>query len=701
MNTPVSGDKLIRELSGLARCALGFGARMGSLLVMAVVILMATAEARAESQKPVKGTHVHITPPVGFEEADRFPGYMSRQTGSSVMVIEMPFPLTEISNSFSEVGWEKHGMTLLVKDPVVFGEHEGSILLVSQSIQGIEFLEWIGIFSDGKTTYLVNASFPRETASHLSDILKRTVVGARLTTTPSDPLDALPFSISPHDDMKIATVFGNSIVLSKGGVFPAKCMETPVMVIGASLCDALNIPDRRAFAEARLQKSEMLTAILPKATTPIAIDGLDGFETVADATDAESGAKALLYQVILFESGGYYLIQGIASEQEDNTQLLIFKQIANTFRRERAQALGNKEEATDKDKQVIDLSPESALASLSWGNALYDMGKKEEAIEKYKEAIQIDPKCALAYSNWGEALSAMGKKEEALEKYRQAVQIDPKSRNAYAGWGVTLGQLRRPEEAIGKFERATQLDPRYARGYHNWGIALYEMGKKEEAIDKYREAIRLDPSSAASYIQWGVALSVLGRKEEAVEKYMKAIEIDPKNAAAYYNWGNLLATLGKREEAMEKYREAIQIDPKDAGAYYNWGRCLSLLGRKEEAIEKYREAIQISPRNSRVYNSWGDALSALGRGEEAIEKCLKAIDIDPNYAIAYVTWGEALFVLGRNEEALEKLMKATEIDPNLVSAYRQWGQVLKSIGRLQEADEKFKMADVAEQRRRK
>ena len=50
--------------------------------------------------------------------------------------------------------------------------------------------------------------------------------------------------------------------MSKDGVFPAKGIETPIFVVGASASKGLNIADKQAFSEARLQKIAALKDVL-------------------------------------------------------------------------------------------------------------------------------------------------------------------------------------------------------------------------------------------------------------------------------------------------------------------------------------------------------------------------------------------------------------------------------------------------------
>jgi hypothetical protein len=310
---------------------------MKGLITSIVMLLVISGGVGAESPRQVKGTRVVVTPPPGFEVADRFPGFMSEETGASVMVTELAGPFSEVAKGFNASGLRKQGMTLLSQDAAQYGTYLGVLISAAQSAHGVDYLKWMAAFGDDKTTYLVTATFPKKAEANLSDVLKKTVMGVRVGVTDVDPFDALTFRISPTNEMKLAKVMANSILLSKGGVFPAKRVEIPIFIVGASASKGLTIPDKSAFAEARLKRVALLKEVRLTATEPVTIGGLDGVESIADALDADSAAKMLLYQVVLFDTDGYYLMQGIASDREGKAQLPTFKEIARSFRKSQAQ----------------------------------------------------------------------------------------------------------------------------------------------------------------------------------------------------------------------------------------------------------------------------------------------------------------------------------------------------------------------------
>ncbi len=194
---------------------------------------------------------------------------------------------------------ETQGMTLLSEEKTSFGELQGGLYSASQAAQGIEFSKWMAIFGDATNTYIVTAAFPKVHAGELSEKLKAAVHSAKVSGAAVDPLEAVPFRVKPAGSMKLAKVIGNMLLFTNNGVFPARGVENPLFVAAASLTQSIAISHHKQFAEARLLQVQALKEITPKETNPFEVAGLKGFESTADALDAGTGEKAVLYQAIL------------------------------------------------------------------------------------------------------------------------------------------------------------------------------------------------------------------------------------------------------------------------------------------------------------------------------------------------------------------------------------------------------------------
>jgi len=279
----------------------------------------------------VPGTSVSLPPPSGFTAADRFPGFMNEATGSSIMVSEIPGPFGEATAGFSdEKRLQAQGMKLLSKSSVKVDGLAGMLLHVEQPAYGTLFRKWIvALDRSGATTFIV-ASYPRAEAKQ-EEPLKSAILAATFGTA-TDPTDALIFSATPSSPFRIAKVFGQNMILSPDGRFPVKDESVPFMVLGVSASEDLNIPDRKTFAERRVTKTATVKSITVDQTVPITIGQLSGYATTAKGIGEDVATPLTVYQVLLFDRSGYYLIQGVTPTAQKRTYVPIFEQIAKTFR---------------------------------------------------------------------------------------------------------------------------------------------------------------------------------------------------------------------------------------------------------------------------------------------------------------------------------------------------------------------------------
>jgi hypothetical protein len=303
------------------------------ILIGCLLIAATTGLSSDQTQTPIKGTSVGMIAPAGFVPAERFPGFLSEETASSIMVTELPTPVLETMSGFTKEGLAGKGMNLLGEERFSFGEFEGRLLSVSQKAQAIVFRKWIGVFGDTQRTILVTAAFPSTSPTNLSFDLKKAVMSARMLTNKANPADALIFDLNPAGTLKVAKIIGNTLALSQDGKFPVNKLEAPVMLVGASASKDLQIATRIEFAVERLKKTATLERITTEPPIEITINGLGGFEIIAQAQDSASGRTAMIYQVMLFEETDYFLMQGIAAEEDKATVLPMFKETAASFRR--------------------------------------------------------------------------------------------------------------------------------------------------------------------------------------------------------------------------------------------------------------------------------------------------------------------------------------------------------------------------------
>lgn len=279
----------------------------------------------------VPGTSVSMMPPNGYTPAERFPGFMKDAISASIVVTEIPGPYAEVVSGFDNKDrLEAQGIKLLSKTPIKIDGHTGMLLKAEQPAYGKLFRKWMLVADrDGETTIIV-ATYPK-TSEKEGELLRKSILSAKFVKA-ADPLGALAFSATPVQPFKFAKVIGQTMILTPGGEIPAKDESVPVMVLGMSLSKNLIIADRKAFSEDRIKKTPGIKSITVSSSSPVTIDSLPGYVTMASGEGEKNETPLTLYQVLLYDNSGYCIMQGIAPSKEDSSYLPVFENIARSFR---------------------------------------------------------------------------------------------------------------------------------------------------------------------------------------------------------------------------------------------------------------------------------------------------------------------------------------------------------------------------------
>jgi hypothetical protein len=292
----------------------------------------------AEQPAIVTGTKVRLTPPTDFTPAAKFPGYFQASSSASIMVTEIPAPFSvfssEISSGLSDPSkLGKNGINLLTQEQVSLNGEKAILLKMQQTAYGVDFLKWVLIFGDEAGSAMVTATFPKELEAKLSESLKQSLLTSQRDQSLAASTDqGLDYTVKGQGDLKLSQRISNGLLFTKAGNFPSKSVADPVFVVAPSVSEQA-IANPEAFSKQRLLKTNRITEIQIETSQPVTIDNLKGYEIVAKAQDQESGQPMLVYQVMLFDQKGYYIMQGQVAEAVKADYLPAFKAIAQSFQR--------------------------------------------------------------------------------------------------------------------------------------------------------------------------------------------------------------------------------------------------------------------------------------------------------------------------------------------------------------------------------
>jgi hypothetical protein len=303
------------------------------------IALSLLAPTLAQTKKPVTITfpevHMAISQPDGFEKAETFNGFQQLSTHSSVMLTSIPGPFSETTKGFNAENLAPKGLMLLSKEEAILNDRQGLLLQVAQSAYGQEFLKWIVVFGDEARTNIATATFPKERAGDLGVSLKQVVLGVSLSKTDNQDAPTLPFSLTPEPGLipvANAASMGKILAFTKDGSFHPAAPSEPLLLIAPSL-GPVTVEDAESFAALHLYQTSQTDIETVESNLPIAIDGLDGYETLAQGKDRKTGLALKVYQVILFpKAGGYVAMTGMVGAEQAALYLPKFKATARTYR---------------------------------------------------------------------------------------------------------------------------------------------------------------------------------------------------------------------------------------------------------------------------------------------------------------------------------------------------------------------------------
>lgn len=288
---------------------------------------------KTEKHMQIPGTKFFLIPPDGFVSAKDFSGLQQMENGASIIVMDMPAPYSVAVQKFSKQEFKTKGVLVQKTQEMKVNGKQGLFITAEQSSQGINFSKYLLVFGDSKNTYLLNASFPKafeELDAQIRGSIFSVVYDEGLSV---DSLNAVPFSIDTENTkMKFAKNLMGSLMFTADGNVPTRSNDKTNFSVGPSL-GPVKINDQKQTAIARIRKFQYKDLKMDEENiTEIEIDGISGYEIIAEGIDAKTGVKELAYQVMLFPEEGYYILLGTATEDfEQNLEM--FRKLARTFKR--------------------------------------------------------------------------------------------------------------------------------------------------------------------------------------------------------------------------------------------------------------------------------------------------------------------------------------------------------------------------------
>lgn len=291
---------------------------------------------------------VRVRQPKGYDKADDFVGFANADTSCSIMLTKIPAPFDEVSKGFAPEHMKPRGLIYRSKEELKIGQVPAVLVHFEQTQLFTVYGKWALVFGDAKRTIMVTATYPKADAKDLEPAIKAAVLSTQLDDSPAiSAAEALPFTLTPSKKLVACEAQPRSLTYNRDGKIPATAPDDPMFIAAPSLGKGL-ILSRKGLAQRRIQQLPGLQDVKLQSTEEITIDGLKGFEVTATAVDQKTGGAMQVYEVILFEDGGYILALGLVGEKHAAEFLPEFKAMAESIRRKKPVEKPADEKATNK-----------------------------------------------------------------------------------------------------------------------------------------------------------------------------------------------------------------------------------------------------------------------------------------------------------------------------------------------------------------
>ncbi|MFC6102808.1 hypothetical protein [Olivibacter domesticus] len=272
-----------------------------------------------------------MIPPTGFIKALHFFGYQHTESGSSIMIIDMPGPYSEISKGITKENLLSKGIKVSSIENYVINQLPAIFVTGTQNADGNIYAKYILMFGTEGETFIINGVFPEKLIK-----IGEEIKASMLTTyydegKVTDPFEALDYSIDvSKTKLKFGKSAANSLIFTVDGKLPPLVDDKTCLIVTKSFSTITPV-DKKTFSINRLKQNPMNIKNI-EYVNEVSIDGISGYEIFASAKNKKTDETENIYQVILFSDNLYYILTGVTNDETEKS-IEEIKRGIRTFKR--------------------------------------------------------------------------------------------------------------------------------------------------------------------------------------------------------------------------------------------------------------------------------------------------------------------------------------------------------------------------------
>ncbi len=284
-----------------------------------------------EEHQNIKGTKISLIPSKGFTDGINFLGLQQTESGSSIMILDIPGPYSETSSGINKENLLNKGIEVSKIENLTINGLPAIFVTGTQNVYGNVYTKFILVFGTDDETTMINGVCP-ESLKKVSDEVKKSMLTVFYEADKKiNPFDALDYTLDVSETkLNFGKSMSNSLVFSVDGQVPTASKDKTNLIAAKSFFQ-ITTEDKKLFCINRLKQTPIEIEKI-EYTNEITIDGVSGYEIFAKGKSKKSIETENIYQVILFSDNLYYILFGTTNDKT-NESIKEIKKAIKTFKR--------------------------------------------------------------------------------------------------------------------------------------------------------------------------------------------------------------------------------------------------------------------------------------------------------------------------------------------------------------------------------
>jgi hypothetical protein len=285
----------------------------------------------AEPYVSIPGTRVSLQLPDGFTISGSFPGIEREELGAMVVVSEIAVPIKKILTGLTKEEMDAQGITLLGAKQVKVGDLDGTLFDTKQDDSDGTMHKWLLLFGNDQATVVLSAAAPELLEPAVSKTLVNCMLGAKWDLNKElDPYDGLGFSLRKSEVFEIRGRRPGGILMTRKDAPEQLTPAEPILVVYSATEAA--IAPLAIFAKNELTVNSQFTDFSNLAERTLTVNGLSGYEIVADAKEPDLDVAVRILLVAVRTPDQDMVIEGIVAPESWDKYVPEFHGLAESFK---------------------------------------------------------------------------------------------------------------------------------------------------------------------------------------------------------------------------------------------------------------------------------------------------------------------------------------------------------------------------------